>query len=57
MDEMKNNEMEKMYAETFQTIQVGALLHGRVIAVKANNVIVDIGYKSEGYIRREEFTD
>jgi len=27
MDEMKNNEMEKMYAETFQTIQVGALLH------------------------------
>jgi len=28
-----------------------------VIAVKANNVIVDIGYKSEGYIRREEFTD
>jgi len=28
-----------------------------VIAVKTGNVIVDIGYKSEGYIRREEFTD
>ena len=57
MDELKNNEMEKLYAETFQTIQVGALLHGRVIAVKTGNVIVDIGYKSEGYVRREEFTD
>jgi len=57
MDEMKNNEMEKLYAETFQTIQVGAMLRGRVIAVKTDNVIVDIGYKSEGYIRREEFTD
>lgn len=57
MDEMKNNEMEKLYAETFQTIQVGALLHGRVIAVKPDNVIVDIGYKSEGYVKREEFTD
>jgi small subunit ribosomal protein S1 len=54
---MKDNEMEKLYAETFQTIQVGALLHGRVIAVKADYVIVDVGYKSEGYVRREEFSD
>jgi len=58
MDEMKNNnEMERLYAETFQSIQVGALLHGRVIAVKSENVIVDVGYKSEGYVRSEEFSD
>ena len=57
MDEMNNNEMEKLYAETFQSIQIGALLHGKVIAVKADNVIVDVGYKSEGYVRREEFSD
>ena len=57
MDELKNNEMEKLYAETFQTVRPGALLHGRIIAVKENYVIVDIGYKSEGYIKREEFTD
>ncbi len=58
MDEMKNNnEMERLYAETFQSIQVGALLHGKVIAVKPDNVIVDIGYKSEGYVRSEEFSE
>jgi small subunit ribosomal protein S1 len=57
MDELKNNEMEKLYAETFQTVRVGALLHGRIIAIKENYVIVDIGYKSEGYIKRDEFTD
>ena len=58
MDEtMNNNEMERLYAETFQTISPGALLRARVISIKADGVMADIGYKSEGFIRREEFSD
>lgn len=52
-----NNEMEKLYAETFHTISEGAILSGRIIGVKAESVIVDIGYKSEGFIRRSEFSE
>ncbi len=58
MDEtMNNNEMERLYAETFQTISPGTLLRAKVISIKADGVMADIGYKSEGFIRREEFSD
>jgi small subunit ribosomal protein S1 len=55
--ETNNNEMERLYAETFQSVSEGALLSGKVVAVKQNVIIVDIGYKSEGYIRTDEFTE
>jgi small subunit ribosomal protein S1 len=55
--EFKNNEMEKLYAETFQSIEEGNILTGKVVAVKQDGVIVDVGYKSEGFIRADEFAD
>ncbi|TAN40645.1 MAG: 30S ribosomal protein S1 [Nitrospirae bacterium] len=55
--ENNNNEMERLYAETFQSFEVGAILPGRVVGIKQDGVIVDIGYKSEGFIRAEEFTE
>ena len=55
--EFKNNEMERLYAETFQGIEEGIILRGRVLAVKQDGVIVDIGYKSEGFIPIEEFSE
>ena len=55
--ETDNNEMERLYAETFQSVSEGALLAGKVLAIKQNVIIVDIGYKSEGYIRIDEFTE
>ena len=53
--ELKNNEMERIYAETFRQVREGAILAGRVVSVKQDGVIVDIGYKSEGFIPAEEF--
>ena len=55
--ETNNNEMDRLYAETFQTISEGSLLSGKVLVIKQNVIIVDIGYKSEGYIRIDEFTE
>ncbi len=55
--EMNNNEMERLYAESFQKVSEGVLLSGKVLAVKQDVIIVDIGYKSEGYIRTDEFTE
>lgn len=54
--ELKNNEMERLYAETIHQIDEGFILQGRVIYVKQDGVIVDIGYKSEGFIPAEEFS-
>ncbi|MCL5023608.1 MAG: 30S ribosomal protein S1 [Nitrospirae bacterium] len=54
--ELKNNEMERLYAETIHQIEEGSILQGRVVYVKQDGVIVDIGYKSEGFIAADEFT-
>jgi small subunit ribosomal protein S1 len=54
--EIKNNDMEKLYAETFQTMEEGTILSGKILAIKPDGVIVDIGYKSEGFVRANEFT-
>lgn len=55
--ELKGNEMEKLYAETFHKIEEGVILRGKVVALKQDGVIVDIGYKSEGFIPIEEFSE
>jgi small subunit ribosomal protein S1 len=52
----ENRDLEQMYAETLQRVQRGSLARGRVIAVNAEGVVVDIGYKSEGIIPIAEFT-
>jgi len=55
--ELKNDEMEKLYAETFHSIEEGMILKGKVVALRQDGVIVDIGYKSEGFIPIEEFSE
>ena len=49
-------ELEQMYADTLQRIHSGEVVKGRVIAVKSDGVVVDIGYKSEGTISASEFS-
>ena len=49
--------MEKLYAETFHSIEEGKILKGKVVAVRQDGVIIDIGYKSEGFVPIEEFSE
>jgi small subunit ribosomal protein S1 len=55
--ELKNDEMEKLYAETFHSIEEGTILKGKVLSLRQDGVIIDIGYKSEGFIPIEEFSE
>ncbi|HUV51204.1 MAG TPA: 30S ribosomal protein S1 [Anaerolineae bacterium] len=48
---------EDMYAESFKRFEEGELVVGKIIAVDKDYVLVDIGYKSEGQIRIQEFKD
>ena len=46
-----------LYEESFRRFQEGEVVTGRVISVDKDYVSVDIGYKSEGHIRIQEFMD
>lgn len=56
MRELENEELEKLYAETFQGVEVGTILTGKVVSTGPDGVVVDVGYKSEGVIPGSEFS-
>src|ERR671930_435939 len=45
-----NGELIPDYESTFPTINEGEVVHGKVVRVDKDEVLVDIGYKSEGVI-------
>src|ERR1700692_1263738 len=47
----------ELYDDSMRNLTEGEIVPGRVIGITANSVIVDVGYKSEGLIPIEEFTD
>ncbi len=49
--------LEKLYADTLQKVERGVIAKGRIIAVKHDGVVVDVGYKSEGIIPISEFSE
>ena len=50
-------EMAQMYEETLKDFAEGSIVKGKVLEVRSNEVLVDIGYKSEGVIPASEFAD
>jgi small subunit ribosomal protein S1 len=46
-----------MYDVSFKNFAEGEVVKGKVLQVSASEVIVDVGYKSEGIIAIEEFRD
>ncbi len=47
----------EMYEESFKRFAEGEVVTGKIISVDKDHVLVDIGYKSEGQIRINEFRD
>jgi small subunit ribosomal protein S1 len=47
--------VEKMYFSTFGDISENSLIQGRVVGMNDRDVLIDIGFKSEGLIDRAEF--
>ncbi len=50
-------DMMDMYEESFKRFAEGEVVTGKIISVDKDYVLVDIGYKSEGQIRIQEFQD
>jgi small subunit ribosomal protein S1 len=51
----KHKEYEKMYDETLSTIAVDEVVTGTVIQMTLREVVINIGYKSEGVVSLNEF--
>ena len=49
------NKLEQVYANTFGDISENTLVEGRVVGMNDRDVLIDIGFKSEGIIDRSEF--
>jgi len=48
--------MEDWFTQEFSDFEEGEVVPGRVVQVRGGEVLVDVGYKSEGTIPLEEFT-
>ncbi len=52
-----NNEFEQMLEESLVTIHNGEIVKGTVIDVKEDEIVLNIGYKSDGIITRNEYSN
>ncbi|MEE1008854.1 MAG: 30S ribosomal protein S1 [Agathobacter sp.] len=54
---MSEMSFEQMLEESIKTIRNGEVVEGTVIDVKPDEIILNIGYKSDGIITRNEYTN
>ena len=53
----KDPELLQLYEKTFERLRQEDIVKGRIVDITDTHVIVDVGFKSEGIIPKEEFID
>ncbi len=48
---------KELYEQSLQSVQLGNVLTGRIVQINADTVMVDVGWKTEGYIPSREISD
>jgi small subunit ribosomal protein S1 len=56
-DAKSNPSMNEVYEESMKDKEAGKIVKGTIVRMKDHDVYVDIGYKSEGIIAKEEFVN
>ncbi len=57
--ENQENNMENMnstYEDTFKSFRKGSIVEGKVISASKDEIIVNVGYKTDGIIKKSEYT-
>lgn len=57
MLEQTQGQLSEMYAQTIKSIREGDIIKGVVVGITAREILVDVSYKSEGVILRDEFSE
>ncbi|MDD5245816.1 MAG: 30S ribosomal protein S1 [Candidatus Omnitrophica bacterium] len=55
MTEEKPISMEELYNQTIKKIKEGQIIKGKVVSISQKEVLVDVGFKSEGIVAIAEF--
>lgn len=53
-EELKS--LAKLYTESFRDIKEGEIIKGKIVGISGDNVVLDVGFKSDGTISKNEFT-
>lgn len=56
-EQLDRGALAALYEETFRNIDEGTIIEGQVVALSKDRVVVDIGYKSEGIILADQFSN
>ena len=51
------DDMVRLYDESMRNLKEGQIVQGTVIDITSNDVVIDVGYKSEGLVPVHEFTN
>ena len=54
---MSDLSFEQMLDESFKTLHTGEVVNGKVIDVKEDQIILNVGFKSDGIITRSEYSN
>ncbi len=54
--EEETTDIEKLYEDTLHRIASGRITKGKIVSKRSDDVVVDVGYKSEGVVPVSEFT-
>jgi len=57
VDQVEYKRLLAMYEGSFRNLSEGEVINGTVLHVSSSEVVVDVGYKSEGVIALSEFID
>lgn len=55
MSEQKSS-LEELYNQSIKIIKEGQIIKGKIVAVKTKEVLVDVGFKSEGIVQIMQFS-
>ncbi|MCP5060847.1 MAG: 30S ribosomal protein S1 [Ignavibacteriae bacterium] len=58
-DEYSSDELQtlaKLYDQSFQDLKEGEVIAGKVVGITEDNVVLDVGFKSDGTLSRNDFT-
>ncbi|MFH1577584.1 MAG: 30S ribosomal protein S1 [Candidatus Omnitrophota bacterium] len=56
MPEENTVTLEELYNQSIKKLNDGQIVKGKIVAIKTNEVLVDVGFKSEGILPFAEFT-
>ena len=56
-NESQNDDLKSMYSNTIKQVDEKTLVMGKIVSISDENVVLDIGFKSDGLVALTEFRD